>query len=339
MTRSWFGAMRHAAQITALSLSIAATGAHAASITVYSAQHEQVVNLLAKDFEKQTGIAVKIRNGEGPALAAQLVAEGSASPADVYFTENSPELMLLEEKGLLGKVDTATLGTIPARFNSPTGQWVGVTARESVLVYNTAKIQPSQLPPSIFDLAKPEWKGKVGIAPSDADFLPLVSAVLALKGEAQTLQWLKGLKTNAQIFDDDEGVVAAVNRGGVVTGVINNYYWARLHAELGDKATRSAIYHYSNGDVGGLVNVSGAAILKNAHNTDGAQQFLKYLVSERAQALMANSHISYEYPLHAGVAPDPLLKPLAELQPPSLTLEQLGDDSQAGKLLRQAGLL
>jgi iron(III) transport system substrate-binding protein len=338
MAQSWFGT-RLRAIAGALTLSLAAAGAHAASITLYSAQHEQVVNMLAKDFEKETGISVKIRTGEGPALAAQLVAEGAASPADVYFTENSPELMLLQEKGLLAKVDPATLATIPARFNSPSGDWVGVTARENVLVYNTTKIQASQLPQSLFDLAKPEWKGKVGIAPSDGDFLPLVSAVLAAKGEAQTLQWLKGLKTNAQIFDDDEGVVAAVNRGGVATGLINNYYWARLHTELGDKATRSALYHYGNGDVGALVNVSGAAILKNAHNADGAQQFLKYLVSERAQTLMAKSHVSYEYPLHAGVAPDPLLKPFNELQPPSLTLEQLGDDSQAGKLLRQAGLL
>jgi iron(III) transport system substrate-binding protein len=325
-------------QVVMLSLSIVAS-AHAASIVVYNAQHEQVMNMLAKDFEQQTGISVKVRNGEGPALAAQLVAEGANTPADVYFTENSPELMLLEEKNLLVKVDPATLAIIPARYNSPTGQWVGVTARESVLAYNTGKIQPSQLPASLFDLSRPEWKGKVGIAPSDADFLPLVSAVLALKGQEQTLQWLKGLKTNAQIFDDDEGVIAAVNRGGVATGIINNYYWARLHAELGDKATRSALHHYGNGDVGGLVNVSGAAIMKNAHNTDGAQQFLKYLVSERAQALMAKSRVSYEYPLHAGVAPDPLLKPFDQLQPPALTLEQLGDDSQAGKLLRQAGLI
>ncbi|MGF6602836.1 iron(III) transport system substrate-binding protein [Paraburkholderia sp. GAS448] len=340
MASSRFGTrLRVSCSAAAFTLSLATAGAHGASITLYSAQHEQVVNTLAKDFEKETGIAVKIRSGEGPALAAQLVAEGSATPADVYFTENSPELMLLEEKGLLSKVDAATLATIPARFNSPTGQWVGVTARESVLVYNTAKVQPSQLPPTLFDLAKPEWKGKVGIAPSDADFLPLVSAVLALKGEAQTLQWLKGLKANAQIFDDDEGVVAAVNRGGVATGIINNYYWDRLHAELGDKKTRSAIYHYGNGDVGGLVNVSGAAVLKTAHNAAGAQTFLKYLVSERAQTLMAKNHVSFEYPLRAGVAPDPLLKPFAELTPPSLTLEQLGDDSQAGKLLRQAGLL
>jgi iron(III) transport system substrate-binding protein len=247
--------------------------------------------------------------------------------------------MLLEEKGLLGKVDASTLAAVPERFDSPTGAWVGVTARENVLAYNTTKVQPAQLPPSLFDLAKPEWKGKVGIAPSDGDFLPLVSAVIALKGEAQALEWLKGLKANSQIFDDDEGVVAAVNRGAVAVGVINNYYWARLHAEIGDKATRSALYHFSNGDAGALVNVSGAAVLKSAHNADGAQKFLAYLVSERAQTLMAKGHVDFEYPLHSGVAPDPILKPFNELNPPSLTVQQLGDDSQAGKLLRQAGLI
>jgi iron(III) transport system substrate-binding protein len=343
MTHSWLGnrvrVISGAAALLLATLGAAPLAAHAASITLYSAQHEQVVNALAKDFENQTGISVKFRTGEGPALAAQLVAEGTASPADVYFTENSPELMLLEEKGLLGKVDAATLSTVPARFDSPTGVWVGVTARENVLAYNTAKVKPDQLPQSLFDLAKPQWKGKVGIAPSDGDFLPLVSAVIALKGEAQTLDWLKGLKANSQIFDDDEGVVAAVNRGAVETGLINNYYWARLHAEIGDKATRSALYHFSNGDAGALVNVSGAAVLKSAHNADGAQKFLAYLVSERAQELMAKGHVDFEYPLHSGVAPDPILKPFNELSPPTLTVQQLGDDSQAGKLLRQAGLL
>ncbi|SAL21199.1 ABC Fe3+ transporter, periplasmic ligand binding protein [Caballeronia sordidicola] len=311
----------------------------AATLTLYNAQHEQVVAALARDFEAQSGVSVKIRNGEGPAMAAQLVAEGSASPADVYFTENSPELVLLDEKGLLAKTDASTLAVIPSRFNSPQGDWVGVLARENVLAYNTKKVDAAQLPASLMDLAKPEWKGRVGIAPSDGDFLPVVSAVIAMKGDEQALQWLKGLKKNAQIFDDDEGVVAAVNRGGVATGVVNNYYWARLHTQLGDSATRSAIYHFGNGDVGALVNVSGAAVLKSSKNQQAAQQFLAYLVSERAQELIAKGKIAYEYPLHAGVAPDPMLKPFEQLSPPSLSIEQLGDDSKAAKLMRQAGLL
>ncbi|PLZ03795.1 iron ABC transporter substrate-binding protein [Burkholderia sp. WAC0059] len=339
MKLSSFGTRLRAAAFVLAAAGALPLSAHAASITLYNAQHEQVANQLAKDFTQQTGIDVKIRTDEGPALAAQLIAEGAHTPADVYFTENSPELMLLEEKGLLAPVQPSTLAAIPARYNSPDGQWVGVTAREDVLAYNTAKLQPSQLPTSLFDLAKPEWKGKVGIAPSDADFLPLVSAVIAAKGEAQTLAWLKGLKDNSQVFDDDEGVVAAVNRGAVLTGIINNYYWARLHQEIGDKETRSAVWHFADGDLGALVNVSGAAVLKSAHNPDGAQRFLAYLVSERAQELMAKDHISFEYPLRPGVAADPINKPFDQLRPPALTVEQLGDDSAAGRLLREAGLL
>ncbi|RKP45155.1 iron ABC transporter substrate-binding protein [Trinickia fusca] len=333
---------RFGSRVAALALAVAAAvpfAAHAASLTLYSAQHEQVVNMLAKDFQKESGISVKVRSGEGPALAAQLVTEGDKTPADVYFTENSPELVLLSEKGLLAKVDAPTLAAVPAKFSSPQSDWVGVLARENVLAYNTTKIQSAQLPASLLDLAKPEWKGKVGIAPSDADFLPVVSAVLAMKGQAATLQWLKGLKANAQIFDDDEGVVAAVNRGAVATGIVNNYYWARLHAELGDKKTQSTIHHFGNKDVGSLVNISGAAVLKASHNGEAAQKFVAYLVSERAQKLIAGSHVSFEYPLVKGVSPDPILKPFAELTPPELTIQQLGDDSQAGKLLREAGLL
>lgn len=342
MSSSWVLQARRQTMRLALSGVIAAcvvTQADAASLTLYSAQHEQLTELLAKDFEKATGNSVRVRDGEGPALAAQLVAEGAATPADVYFTENSPELMLLEEKGLLAPVTADTLKTVPARYDSPTGAWLGVVARENVLAYNTTKLQPAQLPQSLFDLAQPQWKGKIGIAPSDADFLPLVSAVLASKGHDDTVAWLKGLRKNAQIFDDDEGVVAAVNRGAVATGLINNYYWARLHVGLGDAATHSAIHHFPGGDVGALVVVSGAAVLKASKNQDAAQQFLAYLVSERGQKLMAESHIDFEYPLRAGVAADPILKPFDQLSPPPIDVQKLGDDSQAAKLLREAGLL
>lgn len=325
--------------VAALALTLLTPLTQAASLTLYNAQHEQLVNLLVKDFQAQSGVSVRVRNGEGPELAAQLLKEGTASPADVYFTENSPELMLLEEKGLLAKVNPAALAVVPNRFNSPAGQWLGVLARENVLAYNTGMIKPEQLPASLMDLASPAFKGKVAIAPADGDFPPLVSAVLALKGREATLKWLEGLRDNAQIFDDEEGVVAAVNRGGVAIGVINNYYWSRLHLALGDKATRSAIHHFGGGDVGGLINVSGAAVLKSSHNQDAAQQFLAYLVSERAQQLVARSHIAFEYPLHPGVAPDPSLKPFDQLSPPALSVDKQGDDTEAARLMRQAGLL
>jgi iron(III) transport system substrate-binding protein len=315
------------------------SSASAASLVLYNAQHEQTVNRLVAGFEKATGVQVKVHSGDGPEIANQIIQEGAASPADVFFTENSPEIAVLDEKGLLAKVDSATLAQVPAKYNAPDGNWVGVLAREDVLAYNPSLIAKNKLPKSLLDLADPAWKGKVAIAPGDNDFLPLVSAVIVTHGQAAALAWLKGLKQNAQIFDDDEGVVAAVDRGAVATGIINNYYWARLRAEQGPAKTHSDIYHFSHGDVGGLINISAAGVLKTSKDPQDAQRFLAYLVSKPTQEMLANNTVVFEYPLHPGVAPNPVLKPFKQLQPPSVSVAQLGDDSQVLGLLHQAGLL
>ena len=330
-----------ALSLTSLGLVLGLSAAHAqtGSLTIYSAQHPQVDAMLAAEFTKETGIKVLLHEGEGPDVANQLIQEGADSPADVFFTENSPELNLLDEKGLLAPVDPATLQLVPARYSGESGNWLGVLARENVLAYNPGKISAAALPAHLLDLAWPEWKGKIGIAPSDSDFLPLVSAVIKVEGTAKALAWLQGLKANGLIYQDDESVVAAVARGDVAVGIINNYYWDRLETELGPEKIDSKIYHFRNGDVGGLINVSGAAVLKSSKNQEEAQKFLAFLDSETAQMLLGASDIDYEYPLRPGVAPNAKLTPFNTLTPPTIDVSKLGDDQAAGQLLQQAGLI
>jgi len=324
-----------------LGLGVAMTplAGHAQTLTLYNAQHEQVVGMLTAMFTKQTGIKVLVHTGEGPDIASQILQEGSDSPADVFFTENSPELILLDEKGLLAPVDPATLAKVPAKYSASDGDWVGVLARENVLDFNPSMISESALPASLMDLAKPQWAGKIGIAPSDADFLPLVSAVIRAKGHAAALAWLEGLKANAKIYEDDESVVAAVARGDVAVGVVNNYYWARLKTDLGPQKIDSRLYHFKQGDIGGLINISGAAVLKSSKNQEAAQKFLAFLVSHQAQIALGQSEVDFEYPLAPGVPPNKLLTPFNALQPPAISVSKLGDDQDAGALLQQAGLI
>ena len=319
-------------------LASAPSFAAAPTLTIYAAQHQQMVDMVTKAFTKETGIAVKSRFGEAPELASLIVREGAKSPADVFFTENSPELVLLGEKKLLAPVDKATLQAIPSQYSAADGQWVGLLGRENVLAFDPAKIEEKALPASIYDLAKPEWKGKVAIAPSDADFLPLIAGSVALKGREATLAWLKGLKANGAVFDDDEGVAGAVERGTVPTGVINSYYYYRLRAEQGE-GTRSKIHHFTDGDLGGLLNVSGAGVLKSSKHAAEAQKFLAFLVSKPVQEMIGQSDVDFEYPLAPGIAANPALMPMDKLQPPKVSVQQLGDDADAAKLLRQAGLL
>src|SRR6185312_1996751 len=122
------------------------------TITLYSGQHEQTTAMLAASFEKHTGIKVKVRPGDEAELANQIMQEGSNSPADVFYTENTPPLEHLREQGLLAPIGATTLAAVPARYSSAQGYWVGVSGRVSVLVYNTTQVSPSSVPSSILAL-------------------------------------------------------------------------------------------------------------------------------------------------------------------------------------------
>jgi iron(III) transport system substrate-binding protein len=235
-------------------------------------------------------------------------------------------------------VAAATLAAVPSRYDSAQGDWVGVSARVSALVYNTSLIKPSQLPESILELAQPRWKGKVGFAPSETDFQPLITSIVKLDGTATAERWLKGLQANGKIYPDNETVVAQVNNGESAVGPINHYYWFRLRAEVGQGAMHSALHYYAPESPGDLVDVSGAAILKSSSHGAAAQKLLAFLVSATGQETIARSH-SYEYPLRPGVAPPPGLRPFAALKPAPLTPAELGDGSRALALEQKLGLL
>jgi iron(III) transport system substrate-binding protein len=325
--------------LAALALSACGSSSNGGdTITLYNGQHEQTTAALVKAFERKTGIKVDVRTGDEAELGNQILQEGANSPADVFYTENTPVLEVLREKGLLAPVSPSTLATIPSRYDSSQGDWVGVSARVSVLVYNTSQVKPAQLPGSILELAQPQWKGKVGFAPSETDFQPLVTAVIRLDGLATAEKWLKGLQANSKIYPDNETVVAQVNNGESAVGPINHYYWFRLRAELGASGMHSALHYYDPGDPGDLVDVSGAAVLRSSAHKADAQAFLAFLASRAGQETIAHSQ-SYEYPLRPGVAPAPGLRPFAQLRPAPLTPAELGDGSQALALEQKLGLL
>lgn len=308
------------------------------SITLYNGQHEQTTALLVSAFEKQTGVKVNVRSADEAELGNQIIQEGSNSPADVFYTENTPVLEHLREQSLLAQLAPATLAAIPARYNSPQGDWVGVSGRVSVLVYNTSQISPASLPSSILALAEPQWKGKLGVAPSETDFQPLITAITKRDGAAAAEKWLEGIKANSKIYPDNETVVTQVNNGESAVGLINHYYWYRLRDEVGHGGLHSALHYYAAGDPGDLLNVSGAAVLRSSSHQAAAQAFVAFLVSKEGQEVIAHSH-SYEYPLRPGVGGASSLRPLAQLQLTPISLSELGDGSAPLALEQQLGLL
>jgi iron(III) transport system substrate-binding protein len=310
------------------------------SITLYNGQHVQTTDALVAAFERASGIKVNVRSNDEDTFADEIVTEGSNSPADVIYTENSPALEYLQGKDLLTPVDSTTLAGTPSRFNSSQGDWLGISTRVSVLIYNPSLIAASELPTSVLQLAEPQYHGKLAIAAGETDFQPIVTSVARTYGRVAALKWLEGIKGNAtsHISPDNEAIASEVNRGAAAFGVINQYYWYRMRAELGAGSIHSKIAYFLPRDPGYVINVSGAAILKSSKNQAAAQKFLAFLVSHEGQEIIAHS-LSFEYPIVSGVPTGAPETPFASLQPNSVTISELGDGSTAIALLREAGLL
>jgi iron(III) transport system substrate-binding protein len=286
---------------------------------------------------------VHIRSDDEDVLADQIDTEGSRSPADVFYTENTPALEFLQGKGLLAKLPASTLQHTPARYDSPQGDWVGVSGRASVLIYNPALIPASQLPTTARQLADPKYRGKLAIAPQETDFQPIVTAYQAAYRQLATVSWLKALKTNAgaHAYPDNETVADEVNRGAVAFGLVNQYYWYRMRAEIGTSRTKAQIMHLAPHDPGYVVDIAGAAVLKSSQHQQAAQRFVAFLVSKAGQDIIANpsKSISFEYPIASGVTTLAPETPFSQLKPYPITMTQLGTGSTAVGLLRAAGLL
>jgi iron(III) transport system substrate-binding protein len=323
------------------------SGGSGTTLTLYSGQHVQTTENLVAAFEKKTGIQVQLRSDDEDALANQIATEGGHSPADLFYTENTPPLMSLEGKGLLSPVDAATLSDTPSQYNSPGGDWVGVSARTSVIVYNPSLIKASQLPTQISQFASPKYQGKLAIAPQETDFQPIVLAYDRAYGKAATLKWLAAIKANAagHIYPDNETIASEVNQGAIAFGIVNQYYWYRMRAEIGASRVKAQITHLAPHNPGYVIDVSGAAVLKASKHQAAAQKFLAFLVSKQGQDIIADpgtgpgESISFEYPLASGVTTKAPETPFAQLQPYPISIAQLGTGSDGIALLRAAGLL
>ena len=257
--------------------------------------------------------------------------------ADVFLTENSPAMTVVQNAGLLSPVEQSTLDQVSQQYRPSSGEWVGIAARSTVLIYNPSKISEADLPASMLDLADPKWKGKWGAAPSGADFQAIVSGVLQAEGADRTETWLKGLKENAKVYQNNIATMKAVNAGEVPMGIMYHYYWYRDQALTKEGSANTKLHYFKGEDVGAFVSVSAGGVLKASTKQADAQKFLAWVTSAKGQEALVSSK-SMEYAVGEGVASDPALPPLDSLQAPSIDPFTL-DGPEVIKLMTAAGIL
>ena len=316
----------------------ASAGSGQDPLVVYSGRNRDLVGPLLERYQRDTGEKLKVRFGESPDLAATLIEEGDNTPADVFLSQDAGALGAVEKEDLLAPLPQDVLDDVDDRFRSKEGRWVGLTGRARVIAYDKRELKEADIPRSVLDLTDEEFKGRVGWAPTNASFETFVTALRKLRGEDVAREWLEGMVANdTKPFPNNIAVRDAIASGEIDMGIINHYYVAEAVAEEG-RDYPVGLFFPPKGDPGALVNASGIAMLGGTERTDQAMKLIRYLLSKPAQEDFARR--LKEYPLAAGVQPDPGLRPIDDIQQPEgLDLTELDDLKGTVELIQDAGAL
>lgn len=308
------------------------TSADDSELVIYIGRGESLVQPLIDKYVSESGYQVEVRYAGSAELAAQIMEEGENSPADVFFAQDAGALGAVSKAGYLEVIPAEMLELVASEYRAQDGTWLGVSGRVRVFNYDPDKV--SELPSTVFDLAGPQWRGRVGIAPTNSSFQAFVTAMMVIYGEAATLGWLEAMKVNGVIYEKNSAILEAVETGQVDAGLINHYYWYAKGNEVGFENLNSEILAFESQDVGNLRNVAGVGILSEDPK---AQHFVQFLLSETAQRYFVTE--TSEYPLIQGVDPLPGLTPLSEIPAPEFDLNDLEALEKTLELIRRAGLI
>lgn len=309
------------------------------TITVYSGRGESLVGPVISQFESDTGITVNVRYGNTAQLAAQLQEEGDRTPADVFYAQDAGALGAVAKAGMFATLPDEVRGQVQPAFQARSGEWVGITGRSRVLVYNPDLVAEDELPESVFELTEPQWRGRVGVAPTNGSFQAFVTGMRVEHGDDVTREWLEGMAANdPQIRDANIPIVADVNDGRIEVGLVNHYYLYERAKEDGvdvDQLT-ARNYNFPGGDIGAMVNVSGIGVLSHSAEDGDAREFVNYLLSEAGQTYFAEQ--TSEYPMTGGITVPVGLPELSELATPDIDLNDLDSLAETVGLITESGL-
>ena len=326
------------AALAALSLGLGACGGGGGErLTVYSGRTADLIKPILKRFSDETGISVDFLPGDSADLALQIDTEGDKSPADVFLSQSPGAMGYLDGKGRMAALPGDVLDRVPERFQGGDGNWVGISGRVRVLVYNTNQVDEADLPDSVLDLTDAKYRGKVGVAPTNGSFQDFVSGMRELLGDDKALAWLKGMVENqARTYENNNAILEAVQRGEIPFGLVNHYYNERAKGE--DPGTPTENHLFADGDPGTMILVTAAGIVDTSHHKESARRLVEFLLSKEAQEYFASE--TFEYPLVTGVKPAVEdLPALDSIAAPRLDMSGLGADLQKTReMIRDSGL-
>jgi len=304
-------------------------------ITVYSGRSEEFIAPFFAQWEAQSGIKLNVRYGDSAELAAQILEEGANSPADLFLSQDAGSLGAVAEAGLFTQLSDEIASAIPATYVAANRNWVGITGRARVFAYAPDRVKV--LPQSVTDLTKSEYKNQIGIAPTNASFQAFLTALIENKGADFAKNWLKALQANGvKIYAKNSAIVEAIDKGEISIGLVNHYYIWEVSEGLG-RAINVKNGFFAPGDLGNLINVSGAGVLASSKKYAAAEDLINFLTSAASQSKFVKD--THEYSLISGATAPAGVPALDQIGAPAVDLATLKNIKATQDLLIEVGLL
>lgn len=324
--------------LAALALTTLAGTAQAADeVVVYSARIDELIKPVFDQYTAKTGVKVKFITDKEAPLLARLKAEGENTPADLLITVDAGNLWQAEQEGVLKSLQSKVIdANIPSQYRSSTGAWTGLSLRARTIVYSTERVKPAEL--STYEaLADQNWEGRLCLRSSKKVYNQSLTATLiethgAAKAEQVVKGWVNNLATDP--FADDTALIQAIDAGQCDVGIVNTYYYGRLHQQKPD--LKAKLFWPNQADRGVHVNLAGAGVTKHAPHAEQAQKLLEWMTSEEAQGVFAG--VNQEYPANPQVAPSKEVAAWGSFKADSIPVEVAGKrQAEAIRLMDRAG--
>lgn len=297
----------------------------AGELIVYTSRAEALFKPVIEAFnEAYPNIKVTVLSGSNGELAAKLLEERANPRADVLINSDTLTMESLAAEGVFSPNDSPAVMAVPVGFRGDDGDWVALTLRTRVIMYNTDLVTPEELPTSLLDLADPRWKGQIGSADSrNGAMLANLVAIRNLLGEETMATFVQGLVANETAwFSGHTDVRKAVGAGELKLGFVNHYYY---HLSKAEGAPVGIIYpDQGDGQIGMIVNSTNAGIVQGGPNPELARVFVDFMLSVRGQRVYAERN--FEYPIVPDVALAEGVPPLSKFKLADVTLKTMWDE-------------
>ncbi|WP_201575056.1 extracellular solute-binding protein [Psychrobacter sp. H8-1] len=306
-------------------------------VTIYSSRNEQLIKPLLDKYTEATGVKIELVTDKTGPLMARLEAEGQNTPADMLLTVDAGNLWQAAQQGLLQPVASSVLeSNVPAKYRDPKGQWTGLSLRARTIFYDPSKVDANQLS-TYADLADPKWKGKLCLRTSNAVYnQSLVASMIENLGAEKTEEIIRGWVDNlaTDVFSNDTSMLEAIAAGQCEVGIANSYYYGRVLDEKPDFPVQ--IFWANQGTTGTHVNISGAGVVTNSDNPDGALKLMEWLSSDEAQGIYASA--DKEYPVKEGIDESEMLRSWGTFTQDNINVQKFGElQTQAIQMMDKVG--